>query len=110
MCAPNGAAYNLMSPGSDAVRASYRDLGKGRQLLTPDRVYEIPLNHLVTSNRLSARSPRADPDLRHVLSELLAQSPHRRSRDGLGAQATGDHPCHHDRAHPSQVSLHVVDR
>ena len=39
--APDGAAYNLMSPGLDAVRASYRDLDKGRQLLTPGRVYEI---------------------------------------------------------------------
>ena len=48
--APDGAAFNLMSPGSDAVRASYRDLDKGRQLLTPGRVYELRLDRLVTSN------------------------------------------------------------
>src|SRR4030095_524289 len=47
---PDGSAYNLMSPGVDAVRASYRDLDKGRQLLVPGRVYAVTLDNLVTSN------------------------------------------------------------
>ncbi len=48
--APDGTAFNLMSPGLDVLRASYRDLSKGRQLLTPGEVYELRLDHLVTSN------------------------------------------------------------
>ena len=32
---PAGRAFNLMSPGVDAVRVSYRDLSRGRQLLEP---------------------------------------------------------------------------
>jgi putative CocE/NonD family hydrolase len=48
--APDGTAYNLMSPGLDVLRASYRDLGKGRQLLVPGQVYEINLENLITSN------------------------------------------------------------
>src|SRR5207248_3750339 len=48
--APDGAAFNLMSPGVDAIRASYRDLEKGRQLLAPDRVYALEVNNPVTSN------------------------------------------------------------
>ncbi len=48
--APDGTAYNLMSPGLDVLRASYRDLKQGRQLLTPNQVYELHLNNLITSN------------------------------------------------------------
>ncbi|MGZ4731873.1 MAG: CocE/NonD family hydrolase, partial [Terriglobales bacterium] len=48
--APDGTAFNLMSPGLDVLRVSYRDLKKGRQLLTPNRVYELRLDNLITSN------------------------------------------------------------
>ncbi len=34
--APDGTAFNLMSPGLDVLRASYRNLKKGRQLLTAE--------------------------------------------------------------------------
>jgi predicted acyl esterase len=39
-----------MSPGLDVLRASYRDLTKGRQLLLPGQVYELNLENLITSN------------------------------------------------------------
>jgi len=48
--APDGTAINVMGPGLDVQRASYRDLKRGRQLLAPGRVYELRLNNLVTSN------------------------------------------------------------
>jgi uncharacterized protein len=48
--APDGTAFNLMSPGLDVMRASYRDVKKGRQLLEPGKVYEIRLDNLITSN------------------------------------------------------------
>jgi putative CocE/NonD family hydrolase len=48
--APDGTAFNLMSPGLDVLRASYRDLKKGRQLLAPNQVYELHLDNLITSN------------------------------------------------------------
>jgi putative CocE/NonD family hydrolase len=48
--APDGIAFNLMSPGLDVQRASYRDLAHGRQLLTPGKIYEIEFEHLITSN------------------------------------------------------------
>ena len=47
---PDGTAFNLMSPGLDGLRASYRDLKRGRQLLQPHQVYELRLDHLITSN------------------------------------------------------------
>ncbi len=48
--APDGTAFNLMSPGIDVQRASYRDLAKGRQLLEPGRIYELHLDNLITSS------------------------------------------------------------
>jgi putative CocE/NonD family hydrolase len=48
--APDGTAFNLMNPGLDVVRASYRDMSKGRQLLQPGKIYELDLDHLITSN------------------------------------------------------------
>ncbi len=48
--APDGTAFNVMSPGLDVIRASYRDLQKGHQLLTPGQIYELRLEHLITSN------------------------------------------------------------
>jgi putative CocE/NonD family hydrolase len=48
--APDGTAFNLMSPGLDVVRASYRDPSHGRQLLQPGKIYELHLDHLITSN------------------------------------------------------------
>jgi putative CocE/NonD family hydrolase len=52
--APDGTAFNLMSPGLDVLRASYRDLQKGRQLLAPGEIYELRLDKLVTSNLFKA--------------------------------------------------------
>jgi len=48
--APDGTAFNVMSPGLDAQRASYRDLKDGRQLLEPGKIYELHIDSLITSN------------------------------------------------------------
>ena len=47
---PDGTAMNLMSPGLDVLRASYRDISRGRQLLSPGTIYELNLENLITSN------------------------------------------------------------
>ena len=49
--APDGTAYNLMSPGLEVLRASYREPAKGRQLGESGRVYELRLGDLLTANR-----------------------------------------------------------
>ncbi|HWZ82136.1 MAG TPA: CocE/NonD family hydrolase [Terriglobales bacterium] len=48
--APDGTAFNLMSPGLDVLRASYRNIKDGRQWLEPEKVYELTLPNLITSN------------------------------------------------------------
>ena len=47
--APDGTAFNLMSPGLDVLRASLRD--GARDLLEPGRVYKIRLESLFTGNQ-----------------------------------------------------------
>jgi len=51
---PDGRAYNLMSPGADVLRASYRDMNKGLQLLEPGEIYALNLPGLATSNCFAA--------------------------------------------------------
>ena len=48
---PDGRAMNLMSPGNDVMRASYRDASGGRQLLEPGQAYLLRLAALHTSIR-----------------------------------------------------------
>jgi hypothetical protein len=48
--APDGTAFNLMSPGLDVLRASYRKGGTRRQLLRPGQVYALPFESLMTGN------------------------------------------------------------
>ena len=48
--APDGTAFNLMSPGLDVMRASYRDGGPRRQLLRPGHVYALRFENLMTGN------------------------------------------------------------
>jgi len=48
--APDGTALNLMSPGLDVVRASYRNARSQRELLNPRRSYDIVLPDLLTAN------------------------------------------------------------
>jgi putative CocE/NonD family hydrolase len=47
--APDGTAFNLMSPGNDVIRASYRHKEK-HERLRPGTIYDIQLPDLVTAN------------------------------------------------------------
>jgi putative CocE/NonD family hydrolase len=49
--APDGTAWNLMSPGLDVLRASYRNGGPQRELLEPGRIYPLRLSTLFTGSR-----------------------------------------------------------
>jgi len=105
---PNGVAINLMSPGLDVERASYRDLSRGRRLLVPGKIYELRLERLITSNvflqghrirlQISASfSPNFSRNLQSGNSEANnAETKKARIR------------IFHDTAHPSQVLLPIV--
>jgi uncharacterized protein len=48
--APDGSAFNLMSPGLDVLRASYRNEKPQPELLKPGEVYKLTLDRMLTSN------------------------------------------------------------
>jgi len=107
--APDGTAWNLMSPGLDVIRASYRELEKGRQLLSPGTVYELHLDHLITSNqfkrghriRLQISTSFFPNFSRNLHTGDLETTSSRRQRATVR--------IHHDGAHASHVVLPVVE-
>ncbi len=108
--APDGTAFNLMSPGLDVLRASYRDTKKGRQLLKPNRVYELHLDNLITSNvfrkghRLRVQiSATFFPNFsRNLQSGELENSSAKMQRANISIYS--------DRRHASHIVLPIVSR
>src|SRR4029077_2478302 len=52
--APDGTAFNLMSPGLDVLRASYRNEKLQPELLKPGDIYKLTLDRMLTSNLFRA--------------------------------------------------------
>ena len=116
---PDGSAYNLMSPGVDAVRASYRNLDnldnlhnlhRGRQLLVPDVVYALALNDLVTSN-LFRIGHRVRIQVSASFFPNFSRNLHTGDLETVSARMQrATIRVYHDREHASQVSLPVAGR
>jgi len=105
--APDGTAMNLMSPGLDVQRASYRDLKRGRQWLSPGEIYELKLEKLITSNvflqghriRLQISgsfTPNFSRNLQNGQSEVTSAE-----------MRKANIRVFHDASHPSRILLPV---
>ena len=105
---PDGRAFNLMSPGNDVVRASYRDPVAGPQPLQPGRVYVLRVPTLMTANRFGKGhrirvqvSASFDPHLSRNLqtgeSEVVS-----------AASRTAQIVIHHGAGHASRLQLPVL--
>jgi putative CocE/NonD family hydrolase len=105
---PDGTAANVMSPGLNVQRASYRDLSRGRQLLEPGRIYAIDLDHLITSN-VFARGHRVRAQVSASFFPNFSrnlQTGELEQRSSKGRRATIR--IYHDRTHASRITLPVV--
>jgi putative CocE/NonD family hydrolase len=105
---PDGAAINLMSPGLDVLRASYRELSRGRQLLSPGAIYELKLENLITSN-VFLQGHR----IRLQISTSFAPNFSRNLQSGKSEVNSAEmKKAHvrvfHDATHASQVVLPVI--
>jgi uncharacterized protein len=106
--APDGTAFNLMSPGLDVLRASYRDQKQGRQLLQAGRVYLIRLNNLITGNVF-----KEDHRLRVQISASFFPNFSRNPQTG-DSERTSAHfqkarvTIYSDREHPSRLVLPIA--
>jgi putative CocE/NonD family hydrolase len=117
--APDGTAYNLMSPGLDVLRASYRAYRfpearvKGSfkpEPLVPGKIYRLDFDRLLTSNVFLAGHrirvmisgaffPRFSRNLQTGESEITS------------ARTKIAHiRIHHDAAHASRIILPVIPR
>jgi putative CocE/NonD family hydrolase len=106
--APDGTALNLMSPGLDVVRASYREAGRGQQLLDPNRIYVIHFENLITSN-VFKNDHRVRVQISGSFFPNFSRNPQtgdseRNSANMKKARVT----IYSDREHPSQIVLPVA--
>ena len=107
---PDGTAYNLMSPGLDVQRASWRDTTAGRSLLVPGRVYTIRLGDLLTANTFK-RGHRIRVHVASTFFPHFSRNLHTGELETTHAEMrTARLTLHHDRQHPSLLVLSVPPR
>jgi len=107
---PDGTAYNLMSPGLDVLRASYRNASAKPELLERERIYRLDLNRLLTSNFFKkghrirvqvsgAFFPHFSRNLQTGKSEITSSE-----------MRIGHIRIHNDPQHASRIVLPVIPR
>ena len=105
---PDGRTINLMSPGNDVLRASYRDAAKGRQLLEPDRVYRLRLPALMTS-QLFARGHRIRVQISASFAPHFSRNLQTGESEVVAAESRVAHiTIHHGDGGASRLLLPVV--
>jgi putative CocE/NonD family hydrolase len=108
--APDGAVYNLMSPGLDVLRASYRNGSTKPELLLPGKIYRLGLDRLLTSNVFKAGHrirvqisgaffPHFSRNLQTGKSEITSSE-----------MRVGHIRIHNDAEHSSRIVLPVIPR
>lgn len=108
--APDGTAFNLMSPGLDVLRASYRDLKKGRQLLKPHRVHELRLDNLITSN-VFQKGHRIQVQVSATFAPNFSRNLHTGELEATSAHMQKANIfIYTDRRRPSRIILPIVAR
>jgi hypothetical protein len=108
--APDGTAFNLMSPGLDVVRASYREAGRARQLLEPNHVYVIHFENLITGN-VFKKGHRVRVQISGSFFPNFSRNPQtgdseRNSANMKRARVT----IYSEREHPSRIILPVASK
>ena len=108
--APDGTAFNLMSPGLDVLRASYRHRKLAREELFSAQIYRLEINSMLTSNVF----PRGHR-IRAQISGAFFPHFSRNLQSGA-TEFTSAHTVpafiriYHDAKHPSRIVLPVIPR
>jgi hypothetical protein len=108
--APDGKALNLMSPGLDVLRASYRTEKLEPELLKPGEIYKLNLDRMLTSNVF-----RAGHQIRIQISGAFFPHFSRNLQSGE-SEVTSSAMCpahvriYHDSDHRSRIELPVIPR
>jgi putative CocE/NonD family hydrolase len=108
--APDGTAWNLMSPTLEVLRVRYRDSEREPAPLLPGRPYELSLRSGITSNRF---------DRGHRIRVQITSSffPHLDRNPNTGRPVSAEErlvpatqTIFHDGDRPSRVILPIVER
>ena len=107
---PDGRAFNLMSPGLDVLRASYRNGLLKPELLTPGKIYELNLDRMLTSNVF-----KAGHKIRVQISAAFAPHFSRNLQTGASEvtsskMQTGHIRIYHNGRQWSRINLPIVRR
>src|SRR5713226_9485188 len=108
--APDGTAFNLMNPGLDVLRASYRNEKLQPELRNPGEIYKLTLDRMLTSNAF-----RAGHQIRIQISGAFFPHFSRNLQSGQ-SEVTSSTMCpahvrlYHDPDHRSRIELPVIPR
>ncbi|HXE90001.1 MAG TPA: CocE/NonD family hydrolase [Terriglobales bacterium] len=104
--APDGAAFNLMSPGLDVLRASHA-LG---HKLVPGRIYRLDFTNLLTSNRFE-KGHRVRVQISTAFFPHMSHNLHTgKSEIDSAEMRKAVLRIHHDRLRRSRIVLPVVGK
>jgi putative CocE/NonD family hydrolase len=106
--APDGTAFNLMSPGLDVQRASYRNETPQAELLKAEEIYKINFDRMLTSNVF-----RAGHQIRIQISGAFFPHFSRNLQTGESEITSSEtRPAHiriyHDLDHRSRIDVPVI--
>lgn len=106
--APDGTVWNLMNPGLDVIRASYRHETQTPELLTPGRIYPIDLNELLTGNRF-LQGHRIRIQISTAFVPWFSRNLNSGKSEVTSAEAERATVwVYHDRLHPSRIVVPVI--
>ena len=108
--APDGTAFNLMNPGLDILRASYRNESLQPDFLVPEKITRLYLNRMLTSNTFLAGHK-----IRVQISGAFFPHFSRNLQTGRSEiTSSAMSPCtvrvYHSESYPSRIVLPVIPR
>jgi len=106
--APDGAALNVMGPGLEVQRASYRNAKRGRQLLRPRKIYEVWLDNLISSS-VFQKGHRIRVQISATFFPNFSRNLHTGELEATSSNMRQAHiNILHDARHRSRIILPVV--
>jgi putative CocE/NonD family hydrolase len=107
---PDGTAYNLMSPGLDVLRASYRQGSRKPELLRTGQIVRLDLDRLLTSNVFKA-GHRIRVQVSGAFFPHFSRNLQTGKSESISAEMrTGHIRIYNDAAHASSIILPVIPR
>jgi putative CocE/NonD family hydrolase len=107
--ASDGTALNLMSPGLDVLRASYRNSNMKRDLLVPGRIYKLAFVKLMTSN-VFPKDHRIRVQISAAFMPHMSRNLHTGELEMFSAKMQkANIRIYHDRSRPSHIILPLTN-